>query len=82
MKIDTFTRPAEVFFAVDKKMAAPAAGGWSIRCPLCDAAVFSTQVAARHQGGDNVAFIAGNVSRYSYAQLATNYEDIWGHSSR
>lgn len=80
MKIEVFRRPAEVFFAVDKKISA--ADGCTARCPQCDATKWPVQAGNRHNNGDNVAFVGGNVAWYSYGQIMSDFDDIWGHSNR
>jgi len=80
MKIGVFTRPTAVLAIIDKKGSAP--DNCTIRCPICNMASYLGHVATRHNGGDNVLYVAGNAGRLSANELLSNSNDCWGHSSR
>jgi len=81
VKLGMFTRPTEVMFLTDKRDTTTN-GNSTIRCPMCDATEFEAGVAKRHSNGDNVLYVAGNVSWMSYSQMAANHNDVWGHNAR
>ena len=80
MRLGVFTRPVEVMAIMDS--SASPTPNCLVDCPRCNATNFVNYSSDRHSHGANLLYIAGNVNKMSFNQLASNHNDCFGHNSR